>query len=57
MKTMTIESENPLVLNAGEPLEMPSCNDLDPDFIIEATGGPTDTGGGPQIGPLAQPPC
>jgi len=54
MKT-TIEPESPMVLNAGEPLEMPSCNDLDPDFIIEAAGGPSDSGGGPQVGP-PQPP-
>lgn len=57
MKTMTIESESPELLNGDEIIALPSCNDLDPNFAIEAAGGPTDTGGGPQIGHPAQPPC
>jgi len=57
MKTMTIEPETPVVRSAGEPQEAPRCDDLDPDFTIEGTGGPADNGGGAQIGPPAQPPC
>lgn len=50
MKTTTYEPESPEQSSATAAEDTPSTNDLDPDFDIENTGGPSDGASGTHTG-------
>lgn len=55
MKTTTIEMESPELLD-GTPGEV-TMDDMNPDFSIEGTGGPSDSGSQGQVGSGNPPPA
>ncbi len=57
MKTMTMDCEHAEPMTDDVILSAASTDDLDPDFPIEATGGPLDSGGRPHSGPTPPPAC
>jgi hypothetical protein len=49
------ESESPEPVPSAKTGPKRPDDLLDPDFVIEATGGPSDSGGGTRTGPLPPP--